>query len=132
MAHTERFLYTTPENLPTAMSGGIVAPNEQEFPLDATVRVFTDDGHLMTFNIVKKGPEQSDYLLSLVSAEPPITEQLPSEKEVYVKGDRILRDKEFTLESALPVIIGRTTFTAMGIFSNVLVAEIPLIDLEEE
>jgi hypothetical protein len=120
-----------PESIPTAKKGARVAPNEGNFPVDASVNVFTDDGHLFNFKIAKKGPSQPDYLITLVNSEPPITEQPPYEKEVYVREDKIVEGQEFTLDSSMPVIIGKTTFKAINIFANVEVAVIPLVEFEE-
>lgn len=114
-----------PEEFPTANKIARVDPNK-DFPSDATANVFTDDGHLLTFRVFKKGPQQSDYLISLVDAKPPITVDPPADKEIYVKGDRIIVGAELTLDSLFPVIIGRTTFKAMHIFSNIETIVVPL------
>ena len=124
MIRSERLLFSMPAELPTANVAARVDPNNG-FPADAKVRVFTDDGHMFSFEMFKKGPAQADYLISLVSAEPPITVEQPYEKEIYVKDDIIIQGKEFTLESALPTMFGRTTFRALEILSNVELLVVP-------
>jgi len=128
MSSAERFFYTMPDEIPTAREVFRVAPNENLFPVDATVQVVTDDDHLLCFRIEKKGPMQPDYLVTLISSEPPVTTHVPYLKEVYVKGDRIVQGREFTLDSAMPILLGRTTFTALQMFSNIEEAVIPQID----
>jgi|GEM_PF-3554374 len=127
MQHSERIPFTVPEDLRIANKTARVDPNK-DFPSDAVANVFTDDGHLLSFRMFKKGPEQPDYLISLVDSKPPITTYPPGEKEVYVKEDLIAVGKEFTLDSMFPIVIGRTTFRAMKIFSNVDTLIVPLDD----
>lgn len=125
MSRTEQFYITMPESHPTANEGKRVAPNEGNFPVDAVVNVFTDDDHLLTFRMFKKGPFEKEYLIALVDAKPPITEQPIYEKEIYVMGDKIIEGREFHLGAPLPVM-SQTAFTAMNIFANVEKMVIPL------
>ena len=125
MKRTERMIFTMPDELPTTNRVGRVDPNNG-FPSDAGVHVFTDDGHMLSFKILKKGPEQPDYLISLVSAEPPITTNPPLEKEIYVRDDIIIEGKEITLDSVLPIIIGRETLRVVEILSNIEMLIVPL------
>ena len=69
MSRTEQFYITMPESHPTANEGKRVAPNEGNFPVDAVVNVFTDDDHLLTFRMFKKGPFEKEYLIALVDAK---------------------------------------------------------------
>lgn len=125
MPRSEHLPVTMPDEFPTANKVARVDPNNG-FPSDATAHVFTEDGHLMTFRMFKKGPQQSEYLISLMDSKPPVTTYPPSEKEVYVKNDVISKDAEFSLDSMFPIIIGRATFKAIQILSNIETIVIPL------
>lgn len=126
MSQIERFYVTMPEEIPTANHCSRVAPNEGHFPLDATVSVFTEE-HLLKFKFFPKGPAQKDYLVSLVDAEPPLTQTPMHDKEVYVVGDMIVEGREFRLASALP-IIKKISFQALYICANIEQIDIPLTD----
>lgn len=128
MSHAERFYVTMPEEIPTFTEGFRVAPNEGGFPVDATVYVTTEDDHFLTFKMFPHGPFEKDYLISLVSSEPPIYLQELYDKEVYVRGDMLVQGRQFELASTFP-ILSKTAFTAMRIFSNVERIEIPVIEL---
>jgi hypothetical protein len=129
MSHTEQFYITMPESHPTANEGKRVAPNEGNFPVDATVNVFTEDDHILTFRMFKKGPFEKEYLIALVDAKPPITERPIDEKEIYVMDDIIVQGREFHLGAAFP-LMSRSAFVAMNIFANVEKIVIPLNDDE--
>ena len=94
-----------------------VAPNEGHFPIDAKVHVRTEDGHLMRFGIVLKGPQQKDYLITLLDSQPPITKHAPDEKEIYVEGDQLIKGQEFRLASHYPSF-SKTAFKAMDLFAG--------------
>jgi len=117
MKGTERFYTTMPEDPPTDHEFNRVAPNEGHFPIDAKVHVRTEDGHVMRFGIVLKGPQQKDYLITLIDSQPPITTHTPDEKEIYVEGDRIVKGHEFRLASHYPSF-SKTAFKAMDIFTE--------------
>jgi len=127
MPPTERYFVTMPEDIPTFTEGFRVAPNEGLFPLDATINVLTEDEYFLTFKIFPKGPAESEYLISLVDAEPPLSDGPLYEKEVYVRDDVLIHGREFSLDSALPVL-SSTAFKAMRIFSNVEGIELPFIE----
>lgn len=94
-----------------------VAPNEGLYPLDATVRVTTDspEGHVLTFNFY---PEGGRHRIFLVDAEPPLEERSIGLRDYWVRGDRIIRDREFILDASAP-FLARTSFRAMHIESNI-------------
>lgn len=95
-----------------------VAPNEGSYPLDATVRVTTDtpEGHVLTFNFY---PEGSRHRIFLIAAEPPLETQPIGLRDYWVRGDRIVRDREFRLDSTEP-FLARTCFNALRIESNIM------------
>ena len=124
MIRSEYIPVTMPEEIPSAIKNVRIDPNDK-FPVDGVANVFTDDGHLLTFKMFRKGPQQKDYLISLMDSKPPITTYPPSEKEVYVKNDIIIQGREFTIDSMFPIIIGRTTFRAIEILTNVETMAVP-------
>jgi small nuclear ribonucleoprotein (snRNP)-like protein len=126
MKGSETLFVTMPEYESTANKFSRVAPNEGHFPIDATVTVLTEDGHEMRFAVLRKGDQQPEALLSLASCEPPITTMAPYEKEVFVKGDRIIEGRDFELVSAFPIFLGRAVFKAMHITANVAMVEVPI------
>ena len=126
MKGTERFYVTMPDSEPTANEFSRIAPNEGHFPIDATVTVLAEDGHVMNFAILPKGPQQKDYLLSLIDSKPPITTTTPYEKEVYVIGDRISKGEKFQLTSAFPIFLSETAFKAIAIYANVAAVVLPM------
>jgi len=107
-----------PNEIPQSNEYSLIAPNKGVFPIGSMFSVLTEEGPLLTFSVEKKGPMQSAFLLSLVESQPPITTHKPDHKEVYVPADEIAHGSMFRLDSALPVLIGRTTFTALRIFSD--------------
>ena len=117
MKGIERFNTTRPEGQPTDNELNRVAPNEGHFPIDAKVHVRTEDGHLMRFGIVLKGPQQKDYLITLLDSQPPITKHAPDEKEIYVEGDQLIKGQEFRLASHYPSF-SKTAFKAMDLFAG--------------
>jgi hypothetical protein len=125
MIRSEYIPVTMPEEFPTANKNVRIDPNDK-FPVDGVANVFTDDGHLFSFRMFKKGPQQKDYLISLMDSKPPITTYPPDEKEIYVKDDIIIEGREFTIDSMFPIIIGRTTFRAIQILTNVETIAVPL------
>ena len=115
MKGLERTDMTTPEHQPDTHAYSRFAPNEGNFPLDAALQVVTDDGHVMTFAALPKGPQQKEFLLSLLDSQPPITSHAPDPKEIYVEGDRIIQGQEFRLASHYPSF-SKTAFRAMRLF----------------
>ena len=131
MSLTERFYVTMPEEIPMFTEGFRVAPNEGTFPVDATVYVQAadknDDEYLLTFGIERKGPYESDYLITLREADPPLSQQPLGEREVFVRGDKIIHGREFLLDAAMPTL-SQTAFKALRIFSNIEQIVIPRIE----
>lgn len=126
MPQSERYFSINPESNSQRTEGLRVAPNEKLFPTEATVYVETDDGHEFTFKMFPKGPQQSEYLISLMASEPPITETTPEEKEIYVRGDMIRRGEMFYLDSAEPVLtIASAAFRALRITANITPVVLP-------
>ena len=125
MPRTERLHFAMPEEFPTANKVVRVDPNNG-FPVDALITVFTDGGHMLSLKPFKKSPQRSEYLLALVDAKPPITTCLPTEQEIYIKNDIIIADRDFKLDSLLPVMIGQTTFRALEIYSNIETIVVPM------
>lgn len=127
MSKFERFHVTMPEEIPTATECYRVAPNEGYFPLDATISVFTEE-HLLRFQFLPKGPMATDYLISYIDSEPPLTSKPTLDKEVYVEGDVLIEGREFRLASALP-ILSITAFRACEMLANIAEVELPLEEL---
>lgn len=127
MYKSEHFYVAMPQEIPTANQCFRVAPNEGHFPLDAIVSVFTEDDHLLKFKMYPKGPSQTDYLIGLVDAEPPLMQTPLEDKEIYVVGDRIIEGREFRLASSLP-IIRKISFQAIKMFANIEAVDIPLAE----
>jgi len=71
----------------------------------------------MRFAALPKGPQQKEFLISLIDSQPPITTHLPDPKEIYVEGDRIIQGQEFRLASHYPSF-SKTAFRAMRLFSE--------------
>lgn len=126
MLRTESYFIALPEDVPVFNDGVRVAPNEGTFPLDATVKVWTEDEHMLTFQIVPKAPARTDFLISLVESDPPLSEDGISENDIYVEEDKLIKGREFWLASAVSGLAKRA-FVAAAITSNVVKIELPIL-----
>lgn len=105
-----------------------IAPNERVFPKGTLVNILTTDHHFLEFEILPKGPSQDDHLMTLIRSEPPIYENAPHEKEVYVDDDILAKDRDFRLSSALPVLT-QTVFRVLALEANISNKDIPAHDV---
>lgn len=95
-----------------------VDPNYSAFPLEATVRVFTDenDPHELLFSLGREGQRTRIFL---DAAQPPLEMQTPSRHEYWVEDDRLIDDRAFILRSPLPTL-AKTSFKVLWMEANIL------------
>lgn len=74
----------------------------------------TTEAHDVVVEVRKVGPQTKGYLLSFVSAEPPVTEGLFYEGEILVKDNEIVSGKDFELQTLFPILT-QTAFKALDI-----------------
>lgn len=115
MSTSERIYFTSPDPDYIFEEGARVAPNDGDFPTDATVHVETDT-HFLEFGIEPKNEEETEFVIALVDSLPP----LPNSDHdiVIVEGDVLKKNQEFTLISTGSNMAAQS-FRAMRILSNV-------------
>jgi hypothetical protein len=93
-----------------------IAPNLDPANPGDTYVVETEDEHEITLRVRPTGPHTAGYIISFISAEPPITEASYYESEVFVKNNELTRGEEFELSTFFP-ILSQTAFRATEILT---------------
>jgi len=116
MNNSEKIYITTPAESNNFLPGVRVAPNEGNFPIDALVKVVTEE-HVLTFAVQPK-VDTGGFKLALTDALPPISDAPFGPEEVFVDGDKIIKGREFSLTTTGP-ILAQKAFNAATILANI-------------
>lgn len=92
-----------------------IAPNRDSAKIGDTY-VVTTEAHDITLRVHPTGPQTPGYIISFVSAEPPITESTYYEYEVSVKDHEVNVGEQFELSTFFPILL-KTAFRAIEINS---------------
>lgn len=93
-----------------------IAPNRDAMTHGDKYLVTTDDQHQLTLEVRRNGPYTAGYFISFVSSQPPITETIFFEGEIFVKDDEVVIGQDFKL-SCLSPLLSHTAFRALEISS---------------
>jgi hypothetical protein len=123
MTMTEGIYFTSPDPDYIFGEGVRVAPNEGNFPTDATVHVETDT-HFLEFSIEPKNETETEYVIALVDSLPPLPR---ATDDIIVEGDILKKNQHFTLVSH-GSNMATQSFKAMRILSNIEKLLVPSMD----
>jgi hypothetical protein len=76
--------------------------------------VVKTEAHDITLRVRPTGPQTPGFIISFISAEPPITESSHYESEVIVKDHEVKLGEQFELSTLFP-ILSKTAFEAIKI-----------------
>ena len=116
MRTAETLFFTTPHPNYVFSEGARVAPNQEGFPAGAIVYVETDS-HFLEFGIAPEGPDETEFVISLVDCLPPLP-KIEVSQALIVEGAVLKKGQEFTLVSA-GSSLARYVFKSLKIVSNV-------------